>query len=86
MFSVWSGRIDPDGNISLYNVCGAAGNMSRYRNEDLNKLINEARGIVDPAARKALYDKAAAIWLKDRPLLALWYRQPSIAHSTGERL
>lgn len=82
LFSVWSGRIDPDGNISLYNVCGAAGNMSRYCNEDLNKLINEARGIVDPAARKALYDKAAAIWLKDRPLLALWYRQLFIAHST----
>lgn len=56
--------------------------MSRYCNEDLNKLINEARGIVDPAARKALYDKAAAIWLKDRPLLALWYRQLFIAHST----
>jgi peptide/nickel transport system substrate-binding protein len=24
LFSVWSGRVDPDGNISLYNVCGGA--------------------------------------------------------------
>ena len=82
LFSVWSGRVDPDGNISLYNICGAANNMSRYCNDDLNKLINEARQIVDPAARKALYDKAAAIWMKDRPLLSLWYRQLFTAHST----
>jgi peptide/nickel transport system substrate-binding protein len=80
LMSFWSGRVDPDGNISLYNICGAAANSSGYCSEPLNKLLNEARQIVDPAARKKLYDEAAAIWRKDRPLLALWYRNIFIAH------
>ena len=80
LFSFWSGRVDPDGNISLFNTCKASQNSSGYCNEPLTKLLDEARQLVDEGARKKLYNEAAAIWLKDRPMLALWYRNIFIAH------
>jgi peptide/nickel transport system substrate-binding protein len=80
-FSFWSGRVDPDGNTHNYNTCKGSLNFSKYCNPALDKALNEARRVVDPAQRKKYYDEAAAIWLKDRPMIALWYRNVFIAHN-----
>jgi hypothetical protein len=66
-------------------------NVGEWRRRDNYVVFEDSTGwrgcrnapaLADPAARKALYDKAAAIWMKDRPLLSLWYRQLFTAHST----
>lgn len=80
--SFWSGRVDPDGNIYTFFTCKGSQNPSAYCNPAVDKLLDHARTVTDVAARKKDYDEAAAIWLKDRPLLSLFYRNVFIAHST----
>lgn len=80
LFSFWSGRPDPDGNISLYNVCDAGANMAKYCDQEMNKILSQARQEVDEPVRKKLYDQAAAIFRRDRQMLPLWYRNIFIAH------
>ncbi|HWK66721.1 MAG TPA: ABC transporter substrate-binding protein [Rhizobiaceae bacterium] len=79
--SFWSGRVDPDGNTFQFYNCNAAGNRMGYCNEEVDKLLIEARQTLDPAQRKALYKKALDIKYHDRPDLSLWYRQLFAASS-----
>ncbi len=63
-----------DGDTVLYNKFhssnwGRKGNYTRYKNPDMEKLVEEARGVTDPAKRKALYKKAAKIVIDDAPWL-----------------
>ena len=80
-FAFWSGRIDPDGNIGNHMTCKGAQNDSRYCNEKVDKLIDDARQVADPAERKKHYDAATAQLLEDRPILFLWHRMVITAHS-----
>jgi peptide/nickel transport system substrate-binding protein len=80
-FAFWSGRIDPDGNIGNHMTCNGAQNDSRYCNEKVDKLIDDARQVADPAERKKHYDAATAQLLEDRPILFLWHRMVITAHS-----
>jgi len=73
--SFWSGRVDPDGNTYNFYVCDAPNNRMGYCNEDVDKLLKEARAELDPEKRKALYKQAMDIKDHDRPDLSLWYRQ-----------
>jgi peptide/nickel transport system substrate-binding protein len=73
--SFWSGRVDPDGNTYNFYVCGAPNNRMGYCNDEVDRLLNEAREERDPAKRKALYKQAMDIKDHDRPDLSLWYRQ-----------
>jgi peptide/nickel transport system substrate-binding protein len=69
----WSGRIDPDGNISNLLSCKSAGNDGRYCNQDVEKLLQEAQLSTDPAIRKKSYDVAVRQILEDRPIIYLWH-------------
>ena len=51
----WSGRVDPDLNITPMLACGAAGNDAHYCNKDLDDILTQARAIGDPETRKAKY-------------------------------
>ena len=73
----WSGRIDPDGNIDQFVTCHGSINETKYCNPDVDKLLDQARTVSDPAARKALYDQAQAILLADLPQLYL-YAEPRL--------
>jgi peptide/nickel transport system substrate-binding protein len=79
--SFWSGRVDPDGNTFQFYTCSAANNRMGYCNQEVDKLLTEARQTLDPAKRKALYKKALDIKNHDRPDLSLWYRQLFAASS-----
>lgn len=51
------------------------GNMTRYHNEKVDKLLDEAREETDNEQRLAKYDEAAAIVEKDKPWIPLYNRQ-----------
>ena len=69
----WSGRIDPDGNIHGFVTTGAGFNDGNYTNPEVDRLLNEARTVSDPAVRADLYKQATAILAVDRPLVYLYH-------------
>jgi peptide/nickel transport system substrate-binding protein len=71
----WSGRIDPDGNVHPFWTSGGGQNDGKYANPEMDRLLNAARAVYDPAERKKLYDAAQAIAQDEVPLLYL-YNQP----------
>ncbi|MBM3521841.1 MAG: ABC transporter substrate-binding protein [Alphaproteobacteria bacterium] len=70
---IWSGRADPDGNITIWIQCNGMVNRGRYCNRELDALFAEARSVNDVAKRQALYRRASAIYLDERPLLGLYH-------------
>ena len=77
----WSGRVDPDGNIFSFWKSGAPLNYARLANPALDRLIDEARLVNGPEARRALYEKAMAIVQAERPIIYLWHRKNIVAHT-----
>ena len=71
--AIWSGRPDPDGNISYWIACDGFLNWGKYCNADLDKALAAGRGTVDPEARAKFYRQAADIYLKDRPVMFLYH-------------
>lgn len=69
----WSGRADPD--PTLYTFFGADGsqNLNGYVSADMEAVLLEARQELDVDARKVLYEKAAEIYLTDRPTIPLYH-------------
>jgi len=77
----WSGRVDPDGNIHPFVSCKGALNDGRYCNEQVDKLLNEARVINDEAKRKELYDAAQEILKQDLPIIYNYYQPWPFVHT-----
>lgn len=72
----WSGRADPDGNLLNMAGCGGPLNYGRYCDKDVDAMLRDARQKSDPAARKALYDKAQETMAKSVvPVIYLFYQQ-----------
>ncbi|TKT69687.1 ABC transporter substrate-binding protein [Aquamicrobium sp. LC103] len=71
----WSGRVDPDGNLHQFVTCEGTLNDSDYCNEEVDKLLDEARETPDVEARQELYEKAQAILQDDLPIIYV-YHQP----------
>src|SRR5437764_5038847 len=71
--AIWSGRPDPDGNISYWIACDGFLNWGKYCNSDLDKALAQGRGTVDPDARVKSYRAAADIYLKERPVMFLYH-------------
>jgi peptide/nickel transport system substrate-binding protein len=70
----WSGRADPDGNVYSHLVCKQPLNYTGFCNADFDKLITESRATVDTAQRAKLFEQAAAIEAKERPIVYLYHR------------
>lgn len=69
----WTQRPDPDGLLYiLFHSTGFA-NTSGYKNEKVDKLLEEGRNIYDQAARKRIYDELQEIIVKDIPMFSLFY-------------
>ncbi|MDO9712137.1 ABC transporter substrate-binding protein [Paracraurococcus lichenis] len=70
---LWSGRADPDANVSIWLQSDGFINWGRYANPDFDRALAEARSVTDTAARQAAYRKASAIYLEERPHLFLYH-------------
>ena len=70
---IWSGRPDPDGNVSIWLACDGYTNFGRYCNPQLDALLAQGRAITDPAARVPVYRRIADIYLDDRPQIVLFH-------------
>jgi peptide/nickel transport system substrate-binding protein len=69
---IWSGRTDPDGNISFWLACDGFLNWGKYCNKDVDAALAAARSKVNPTERLVDYTKAAHIYLQERPHLFLF--------------
>ncbi len=76
----WSGRIDPDGNIHQYQTCNGTLNENGYCDEEVDKLLNEARAVTGTAERKALYDQAGELYLLNRHIIYLYHQNLFFPH------
>ncbi|MFB4420825.1 ABC transporter substrate-binding protein [Streptomyces sp. QL37] len=72
--SGWSGRLDPDGNVS--NFLKTAGAMNAYGlgDPEIDKLIAEGRSVADPARRTEIYGELTRR-VQDAHALVYLYRQ-----------
>ncbi|MET8118192.1 ABC transporter substrate-binding protein [Micromonospora sp. NPDC005291] len=73
----WSGRIDPDANITNFVGTGASQNVSGYSNPQLDALLTQARQSGDIEERKKLYGQAVTLLQQDDALIYL-YRQRNL--------
>jgi peptide/nickel transport system substrate-binding protein len=69
----WSGRVDPDGNLHQFVTTNGGINDSKYANPEVDRLLDSARTINDPAERKSLYAEATAILSQDLPIVYLYH-------------
>jgi peptide/nickel transport system substrate-binding protein len=70
---IWSGRVDPDGDIHQFVTCHGSFNEMKYCNPEVDALLNGARVVLDPAERKAKYAAAMRILDRDKPILYLYF-------------
>ncbi|HUA50525.1 MAG TPA: ABC transporter substrate-binding protein [Candidatus Sulfotelmatobacter sp.] len=71
--AIWSGRADPDANISIWLACDGFLNWGKYCDPRLDALLNQAKATTVPAERRALYRQAAERYLDARPHLFLYH-------------
>ncbi|MFJ6167141.1 ABC transporter substrate-binding protein [Micromonospora orduensis] len=79
----WSGRIDPDANITNFVGTGASQNVSGYSNPQLDTLLTQARQAGDVEERKKLYGQAVTLLQQDDALIYL-YRQRNLTAVTKQ--
>lgn len=72
-FAIWSGRVDPDGNISIWLACNGFVNWGKYCDRKLDALLDQARAKTGTAERADLYRQAAEIYLDHRPQIFLYH-------------
>jgi peptide/nickel transport system substrate-binding protein len=82
LFTFWSGRPHPDGNVYTHFTCQGPQNDSRYCNEELDAILNRARETSSEEERRTLYRQAAGIVADARPVIILWHRQTFTGIST----
>lgn len=81
----WSGRVDPDLNITPLLGCAAAGagNDGRYCNPKLDEALASARAVPDVEERKRRYKAAIGIILDDLPVAYLYHQKWTFASRAG---
>lgn len=70
----WSGRVDPDGNIHTFVTCKGGLNDAKFCNPEVDRLLNEARAVNDPAKRKPLYEAVQKILQDELPIIYTYYQ------------
>ena len=82
----WEQRGDPD-PYPLWHSTQAEGggqNYSHWRNEEADLLMEQARAIIDPEERKALYARFQEIFAEELPALQLYY--PVYTYGVSDRV
>lgn len=73
----WSGRIDPDANITNFVRTGGSQNVAGYSDEQLDGLLEKAREAQDVGQRRELYAQVVDRLHQTDPLIYL-YRQRNL--------
>lgn len=73
----WSGRIDPDANITNFLHTGGSQNVSGYSSKTVDDLLDQARQAQDLSKRRDLYGKVVEQLHQDNPIIYL-YRQSNL--------
>jgi peptide/nickel transport system substrate-binding protein len=73
LLAIWSGRVDPDGNASIWLASDGFLNWGKYNSPKFDDILRRARGVTDVAARQALYRDLTEVYLTDRPHLVLYH-------------
>ncbi len=81
----WSGRVDPDLNISPLLGCEASGNDGHYCSQTLQDQLAAARSTAEVAVRKPAYAAAVATIRDDAPTLYLYHSKWIFAHRADMR-
>lgn len=72
-YSWFADMPDPDSILHPLFASDSPNNYMKYQDEELDKMLQAARGIVDPVERAAMYQKAEAKLMDDLPLIPLFY-------------
>ena len=77
LFSLaWVGVADPDVYYQLFhsdNMPPNGDNRGRYRNPEIDRLLEAGRATVDPAQRKTIYGRVQNLLAEDLPYIPLWW-------------
>ncbi|GAA1876647.1 ABC transporter substrate-binding protein [Lapillicoccus jejuensis] len=73
----WSGRIDPDANITNFVGTGGSQNVSGFSDPSLDALLDQARQTQDAAKRQDLYGQVVTKLEQSDPIVYL-YRQRNL--------
>jgi peptide/nickel transport system substrate-binding protein len=73
----WSGRIDPDANITNFVGTGGSQNVGGSSNKELDGVLDKARQSTNLDERKQLYGQAVGLIQQDDPIIYL-YRQANL--------
>ena len=71
--AIWSGRPDPDGNLSIWMRCGAPLNWTGWCNPALDATLDAGAAAPDEAGRIAAYRRASDLWMADLAYLPLYH-------------
>ena len=70
---IWSGRADPDQNVSIWLQCNGFLNWGGYCNKSMDALLAQGRATLDATRRVPIYHEVADVYLKDRPMIVLFH-------------
>ena len=71
--AIWSGRPDPDGNLSIWMRCGAPLNWTGWCSPALDAALDAGAAAPDEAGRIAAYHRATDLWMADLAYLPLYH-------------
>lgn len=69
--NVWSGRADPDPNLSVYLAPDSFQNWARYENARFAALLARGQAVTELAARRTVYHEIAGVLAEERPMIFL---------------
>jgi peptide/nickel transport system substrate-binding protein len=68
----WSGRADPDANLSIWMACDGPFNFGAYCDQRMDTLLREGRETGEPEKRVAIYRKVVDMYLTEMPQIILY--------------
>ena len=80
-FIGWSGRVDPDGNITVFMKTKAPQNNGFYSDPEVDQWLDDQRKVSSVAERKAIFEKITAKEIEAGSIIYLYHRPVIIAHT-----
>ena len=73
LLAIWSGRVDPDGNVSIWLASDGFLNWGKYNSPQFDDILRRARAVTGIPERQALYRDLTDVYLTDRPHIVLYH-------------